>query len=60
MLIPTILFGIVLVGIMLGICGIGLSMGFKKISLIGFFGALFVLVLLRFIGWLDSKKQNNP
>jgi hypothetical protein len=60
MLIPTILVGILLVGIMLGLCGLGLSMGFKKISLIGFFGALFILVLLRIIGWLNSTKHNNP
>lgn len=46
-----ILCGAVLVGIMVAVCGIGLSMGLKTMSLIGFFGALVVLVLLRVIGW---------
>ena len=51
---PAILFGIMLVGIMIAVCGIGLSMGLKTMSLIGFFGALVVLVLLRIIGWFTS------
>ena len=46
-----ILCGVLLVGIMVAVCGIGLSMGLKTMSLIGFFGALIVLVLLRIIGW---------
>ncbi len=57
LLIPTILFGILLLGIMLGLCGIGVSMGFKRMSLIGFFGALTILVLLRIIGWLNSTTR---
>ena len=59
MLIPTILLGILLVAIMLGLCGIGLSMGFKKISLFGFFGALFILALLRILGWLYTTKHEK-
>jgi hypothetical protein len=57
LLIPTMLSGIVLLGLMVILCGIALSMGFKTISLIGFFGALIVLALLRIIGWLNSTPR---
>ena len=53
----TILCGVVLVGTLVAVCGIGLSMGFKKMSTIGFFGALAVLVLLRIIGWFSSTPR---
>lgn len=59
LLIPTILCGVILVGIMLGLCGVGLSMGYKKMSFIGFFGALGILALLRIIGWLNSAERKK-
>jgi len=43
---------------MLGLCGIGLSMGFKKLSLIGFFGTVAILGLLRIVGWLNSTTRD--
>jgi len=59
MLIPTILGGILLVGVLLGICGIGLSMGFETMSFIGFFGALAILILLRIVGWVHTGKHER-
>lgn len=57
LIVPIILCGIILVGIMVVVCGIGLSMGFKTMSVIGFFGALVVLVLLRIIGWFNLPER---
>ena len=57
LLMVTILCGVVLVGILVAVCGIGLSMGFKKMSIVGFFGALAILALLRIIGWYSSTPR---
>ena len=52
LLIPVILISFALIGVLIAVCGLGLSMGFRKMSMVGFFGAITVLVLLRLIGWL--------
>ena len=52
LLIPIILISFALIGVLIAVCGLGLSMGFRRMSMVGFFGAITVLVLLRLIGWL--------
>ena len=55
LLIPTILISFALIGGLIAVCGLGLSMGFRKMSMVGFFGAITVLVLLRLIGWFTRS-----
>jgi len=54
-----ILLLFVLVGILVSFCGIGLSLGLRKLSVICFFAALGVLVLLRIIGWKKIHKKGD-
>ena len=54
-LIPIILISFALIGVLVAVCGLGLSMGFRGLSMVGFFGALTVLVLLRLIGWFTRS-----
>ena len=55
LLIPIILISFALIGVLVAVCGLGLSMGFRRMSMVGFFGAITVLVLLRLIGWLTRS-----
>lgn len=43
------LLSVALVGILVIICGLSLSMGFHRLSAIGFFAALALLVFIRII-----------
>jgi hypothetical protein len=50
-LIILIFGGVSLVGLMVMLCGIGLSFGSRKLSLFGFISAITLLIILRIIGW---------
>lgn len=50
-LLLLILGGVTLVGLMVMLCGIGISFGFHKLSLFGFVSAIALLIILRIIGW---------
>lgn len=43
------LLSVALVGILIIICGLSLSMGFRRLSAIGFFAAVALLVFIRII-----------
>jgi fatty-acid desaturase len=43
------LFSVALVGILVIICGLSLSMGFHRLSAVGFFAAVALLVFIRII-----------
>jgi len=49
-LLILILGGVFLLGLMVMLCGIGISFGFYKLSLFGFIGAIALLIILRIIG----------
>lgn len=44
-----LLGSVVLIGILVGLCGIGLSFGLRKLSVISFFSAIGLLILFHFI-----------
>lgn len=48
-LIALILGGVFLLAGSVSLCGIGLSLGFRKLSIISFFSAVCLLVLFRFV-----------
>ncbi len=49
-----------LVGLLVMTCGIGLSMGFRTVSVVSFFSVIGLLVVLRLIGWsIKSGKDRE-
>ena len=55
-LIGFFLGGVSLLAILISLCGIGLSMGIRKLSIFSFFSAIGLLVLLRLAGRLLGHK----
>ncbi|NNK93264.1 MAG: hypothetical protein HKP41_02835 [Desulfobacterales bacterium] len=51
--------GVSLVGLMVMLCGIGLSFGFRKLSLFGFISAIALLIMLRIIGWARRSEKRR-
>ena len=51
--------GVCLVGVLVMICGIGLSLGFHTLSVISFFSVIGLLIVLRLVGW-TMKSTENP
>ncbi|MGA7278074.1 MAG: hypothetical protein WBW79_09060 [Desulfocapsaceae bacterium] len=51
------LLSVALVGILVIICGLSLSMGFHRLSAIGFFAAVALLVFIRI---MVSVMKNDP
>ena len=49
-LITLFLGGVSLLAVFISLCGIGLSMGIRKLSIFSFFSAVGLLVLLRLTG----------
>ncbi len=47
--IALLLGGLFLLAVSVSLCGIGLSLGFRKLSIISFFSAIGLLVLFRFV-----------
>ena len=54
-----IIGGVTLVGLMVMLCGIGLSLGFRKLSLFGFVSAIALLIILRIIGWVRWSEKRR-
>lgn len=54
-----IIGGVSLVGLMVMLCGIGLSLGFRKLSLFGFVSAIALLIILRIIGWVRWSEKRR-
>ncbi len=40
-----------LLAILVMLCGIGLSLGFRTVSVVSFFGVIGLLAVLRLVGW---------
>ena len=60
-LITLLLGGVSLLAVFISLCGIGLSMGIRKLSIISFFSAVGLLVLLRLTGrYLGREIDRNP
>jgi uncharacterized membrane protein len=47
--IALLLGGLFLLAVSVSLCGIGLSLGFRKLSIISFFSAIGLLVLFHFV-----------
>lgn len=58
-LLILILVGISLVALMVMLCGIGLSFGFRKLSLFGFISAIALLIMLRIFGWARWSEKRR-
>jgi hypothetical protein len=58
-LLILIIGGVTLVGLMVMLCGIGLSLGFRKLSLFGFVTAIALLIILRIIGWARWSEKRR-
>ena len=48
-------FGISLVGLLVMLCGITLSLGFRTLSIISFFGVIVTLVIISFVKKAGTK-----
>jgi len=53
--------GVSLVGILVMVCGIGLSLGFRTLSIISFFSVIILLVVMRLVGrsMASGSDQND-
>lgn len=60
-LVTLLLGSVFLLAVFVSLCGIGLSLGIRKLSIISFFSAVVLLVLLRFIRrFEDSGTERKP
>jgi hypothetical protein len=53
--------GVSLVGILVMVCGIGLSLGFRTLSVVSFFSVIILLLILLFVGrsMASGSDQND-
>ena len=53
--------GLSLLAVSVSLCGIGLSLGIRKLSIVSFFSAVVLLVMLRLAGRaLASRSRERP
>jgi len=51
--------GVFMLAVLVSLCGIGLSMGMRKLSIFSFFSAVILLVLLRFVGRFGDSRTGG-